>query len=135
MRQRRYRVRAFWKTAWPAFVASLFVVSVQIIALAQAGAPPIGLPPELTSHDTSNMVTWAFQVGGPLFVALLIVLFFYRKDFRTELAAKRSDNAMLMELVKANITSMQATASSVQEHTRAVDRLVAAISERRRSGD
>lgn len=64
---------------------------------------------------------WAIQVGGPLFGLVVIVLFYYRYDFRRSLDESRAANAVLVELVKANTAALVAHAAAVERIARAVE--------------
>lgn len=96
-------------------LASFTVTSVQLIALGQTVVPSFEVP-----KDT-GMLTWAFQVGGPIFVTLLIVLAFYRNDFRKTIAQAKTDNAMLVQLVQSTVTAMQANTSETSRMARAIE--------------
>ena len=66
---------------------------------------------------TNPTVRWLIEQGG-FVVVLMIVLFFYRRDFRAELSNQRAVNAVLVELVKSNTLSMQQLTSAIDELTR-----------------
>lgn len=94
-----------------ASVGSGFVTVVALLSLLQEG----GFPP--IDATQSRMIVWAVQVGGPLFIALLIVLWFYRRDFKSELTKSRDQTAVMMEMAKTMATAVTQITSSMDSLT------------------
>lgn len=69
--------------------------------------------PDLTP-DQVNFVKWGLEQGG-LFVVIVVVLYFYRRDFRAASLDRQAITNALLHVVQANITAMQAMKDS--EHT------------------
>jgi hypothetical protein len=107
--------------------------------------------PSLTGTDEEKILRWAAEKGG-LFVMVLIILWFYRRDFRQAASERQSQTNALLHVVRENITTMtdlraanaalQATVdrltTTVQELKAVNDRLTRAVEEnagRRRRGD
>jgi hypothetical protein len=94
------------------------VTAVGVIALAQVdGFPPI-------DATQAHMVIWAIQVGGPLFGIIVLLLWFYRRDFRLALAESKERNLQsleltktVMELAKSSIAAMESGRASIDALT------------------
>lgn len=80
---------------------------------------PSGVPPELVSV-TSPMLKWGLE-NGSLVAVLIIVIFFYRRDMRGELARRQSDNTVVVELVKTATACMARTELVSERMLRAVE--------------
>src|SRR5579863_10467630 len=95
---------AWAKDAALAVGGSTAVTAVGLLALAQAdGFPPI-------DATQTRMVIWAIQVGGPLFGIIVLLLWFYRRDFKLVLAESKDRNQQSLELTR---TVMELAKSSV----------------------
>lgn len=107
--------------------------------------------PSLTGTDEEKILRWAAEKGG-LFLMVLIILWFYRRDFRQAASERSSQTNALLHVVRENITAMsdlkasnaalQATVDNltrtVQELKATNDRLARAVEDnngRRRRGD
>jgi hypothetical protein len=85
---------------------SFLVTLIGLLSIMQEG----GFPPIDASQ--SKMLIWAVQVGGPLFLALILVLWFYRRDFKTAINETREANKVVIELTKATVSAMNENRAS-----------------------
>jgi hypothetical protein len=53
-----------------------------------------------------DFVKWALKEGG-MFVVVLVVLYFYRRDFRTSSQHQQAQSSALLQVVQGNVAAMQ----------------------------
>jgi hypothetical protein len=92
-------------------LAILLVISVRL-ASAQPSTGPEGAQLDFWK--------WALTQGG-LLVALLVVLWTYRRDSLSVLKAARSENALLMELVSKAVAAITGVESAIKEFRKDAD--------------
>lgn len=105
-----------------AAVASLAMTGSTMIAHMQGDLP--------MNAGQQEMMRWAVQVGGPLFLALLIILWFYRKDFKDSAARAAQRDAALLEVVRASTAAMTAQTESSRHLTQAVEEALERLNDR-----
>ncbi len=71
----------------------------------------------------ADVTKWAVQIGGPLFLALVLVLFFYRRDFQQALTHARQQNTALVDLTKIVVTALQENKAATERLTDAIERI------------
>ena len=96
-------------------------MSITLVALAswaqEGGFPPI-------DASQSRMIIWAVQVGGPLFLTLILVLWFYRRDFKTAVTETREANRIMIELTRATVAAMNDNRASSEALSLEVRRML-----------
>lgn len=137
----------------------LMLVALLSISSAQPTAPTTSYavqserPADTMTPQDTELFRWSVTQGG-LTLALVLVLFFYRRDFfrkleqseetqRAALAAKqaeielmREEKQNLKELIKENAASATAVAMAVSQNTHATDMLsqsIKALADRRQA--
>lgn len=76
----------------------------------------------LSPGQQIDFVKWALEEGG-LFVVIVLVLYFYRRDFRQSAANLQAQVDALMKVVQNNVTVMQAMKATNARLARAVEAL------------
>lgn len=73
---------------------------------------------------------WLVRQGG-LVIAIVVILYFYRRDFKDE--ARRSDamNTELLTVIRANVSAMSTMESTSSRLSHSIDQLADAVRERR----
>jgi hypothetical protein len=69
---------------------------------------------------TDNVLQWGVREGGMLAV-VLVVLYFYRKDFLLKIADLQAERAYLVKLVEANTTAIVSMQQINERLSRAVE--------------
>lgn len=62
------------------------------------------------------MWQWAFQQGGA-FTVILVILFFYRRDWKAVAEYQKEQNTMMVDLVKAATAAQVQCADAIRENT------------------
>lgn len=70
--------------------------------------------------DEAEFLRWAIKEGG-LFAVTLVILYFYRRDFKSAAASQQAQTNALLGVVQANITAMNAMKGTSQRLARAVE--------------
>ena len=86
--------------------------------------------PNLSGPEQISLLAKILEQGG-LFVVIVLVLYFYRRDFRHDKANQQATISALLHVVQANVTAMQESKATSERLARAVE----ANNERRRSYD
>jgi len=81
------------------------------------------MPNEL---QVTPMLQWAFQQGG-ITVVCLVVLFFYRRDWKTTVETWQQTHAITVSLVEKAISAQEKATAALAENTIVVHSLKRAI--------
>lgn len=84
----------------------LAVIAVPVIVAAQSLDPSL---PSMTD------LRWAVQFGGPLFAALMIVLWFYRRDFKDAAARGHQRDSALVAQLSATTAALAANSERMSQ--------------------
>jgi hypothetical protein len=71
------------------------------------------------STDPSPIIQWAIQQGGA-FVVVLVILFFYRRDWKTATEYWQAQNAITTNLVTESTKANTDVAAALRENTTVV---------------
>ena len=93
--------------------------AIYLISLASSVLATQTAPFTPTANPETQFVRWAIEQGG-LVVAILVILFFYRRDFR-EMEGR------YQEFVKSQRATLDTVVELVETNTRAMERLAASI--------
>lgn len=108
-----------------AAVTSLIVVSTQAVAATDTfvlALQDIGLTPK----DQVDLFSKILEQGG-LFVVILVVLYFYRRDFRADKLNQQATVNALLHVVQANVTTMQEMKAAIAQQQLTHERLARAV--------
>lgn len=78
------------------------------------------VPPTLSPGQQMDVVKWILEQGG-LFVVIVVVLYFYRRDFKTSTANQQAQTNALLHVVQANVIAMQELRATTDRMARAVE--------------
>lgn|SRR3990167_5132055 len=105
----------------------LSLVAIMLIALvASAVASQPGAAPFPAGSMEPDFWRWAIIQGG-LLVALLIVLWSYRKDLVGALVGEREQLAIMIELVRSSTAANEKSAAASEATEKALHRLARAL--------
>ena len=95
---------------------AVYAATLVTTALADGYSPVFALQGggDPTSVTDMNFVRWAIEQGG-LVVAILVILYFYRQDFRRKDAQQAETIATLIKLVQSNTTAMEHLSQSIDD--------------------
>lgn len=111
------------------------ILSLLLAFVGSVGASQAGIAPFPSGSIEQDFWRWAIIQGG-LLVALVIVLWSYRKDLVGTLAEERDREKLLVDLVERSTSASNKTAAASESNERAVSRLAQALENWRvRSGD
>ena len=102
------------------------VIIVLLAFVGSAAAYQAGGGPFPSGSIEQDFWRWAIIQGG-LLVALLIVLWSYRKDLVGALSAERERSTVLIELVKSSTAANAKSAAASEATEKAVHRLARAL--------
>lgn len=102
------------------------IVSVLLTFVGSVGASQAGILPFASGSMEQDFWRWTILQGG-LFLALVIVLWNYRKDLVGTLAEERDREKLLVELVERSTTASNKAAAASEANERAVSRLAQAL--------
>jgi hypothetical protein len=89
----------------------------------------------MNPNDQLTIMQWAVREGGA-FAVILVILFFYRRDWKTAVEFWRDQHATTTQLVQDNTRAQTETAAALRENTVVVHQAknVLAAMEQRRGG-
>jgi membrane protein implicated in regulation of membrane protease activity len=103
-------------------------IAKHVFVAAALTAAAMGLQESFPVAPGGDTLKWGLQVGGPLFVLILVILFYYRNDFRRSLtesreqnAATREQNKELRQVVVDNTEALTSFRSEVERLARAIE--------------
>lgn len=89
-------------------------------ATANQGVEPVG------QVEQVSLLQWGIREGGA-FVVILVILFFYRRDWKTAVEFWRDQHAITTELVKESTKAQTETSAALRENTLVVHQTKAVI--------
>lgn len=89
----------------------------------------------MNPNDQISLIQWGLREGGA-FAVILVILFFYRRDWKTAVEFWRDQHAITTKLVQDNTVAQTETAAALRENTVVVHQAknVLARMEQRRDG-
>jgi hypothetical protein len=109
---------------------------VPLVAITEAQAPAQPSQPQggpMNPGDQFSIIQWAVKEGGA-FGVILVILFFYRRDWKTAVDFWRDQHAITTDLVVASTKAQTETSAALRENTmvvHSVKNVLARIGDRR----
>jgi hypothetical protein len=99
-------------TAGTVYLARLYSLSLE------AAQPDLG--GLATPQQQADFLQWALKEGG-LFVVVIVILYFYRRDFGRAAQNQQAQTSALLQVVQTNVTALNSLQGTTARLARAVE--------------